>query len=221
MARILSCAGLLLALAFLVRTAAADDKNPPGDKKDATAKLVAAGEVTGKLVNVEAAKKTFTLQLTVSYAVPNPSAILNLANLQRQLATTRDRNTLISLQRQILQAQMQLQTVKKESHNLDIEASDDIKVRMKDPPIQFDEKGKPKKYTKKELDELKGDPKLPGYAGDFDSLRPEQIVTVRLSKMKETPRARGGKDKDNDKDLLSDNKPVATMIMILAEPKTD
>ena len=49
------------------------------------------------------------------------------------------------------------------------------KVRTFDLPPNYDEKGNPKKYTKAELQKLKGDDpaekKLPGYKADFSDLR--------------------------------------------------
>jgi hypothetical protein len=218
MPRTLRWAGLFLALASGLPAAAAD-KQPPvaADKKEAAAKMIAAGEVTGRVVNVEQTKKSFTLEVSVTYQVPNPGAMANLANIRYQMATARDINTIRNLQLQLIQAQAQMVQVRRENHNVDIDASDEVKVRLKDPPVTFDDKGNPKKYSQKELKELKGDPKLPGYAGDFDSLHQDQIVQVQLSKVKETPK-KGGKD-NKDADLLNESsKPVATTIMILAEP---
>jgi hypothetical protein len=220
MRRTLPWAGLLLALAFVLTSAPAADKGQmPGDKKEAAAKMLAAGELSGRVVNVEQTKKSFTIEVTLTYQVPNPGAMQNLANIRAQMATARDINTIRNLQVQLMQAQAQMMQVHKENHNVDVDASDDVKVRLKDPPVTFDDKGNAKKYSAKELKELKGDPKLPGYAGDFDSIHQDQIVQVQLSKMKETQPKKAGKDKDKDADLLTgDNKPVATMIMILAEP---
>jgi hypothetical protein len=207
--------GLLLLLA-LALPAVADDKKVPADKKEATTTMVKAGEIVGKLQNVEGAKKSFTIELTVTYAVPDVNALASLASLQQQMAGTRDLNAMRNLQVQIIQTQARVMQLKHEAVPLDIDAGDDLKVRLKDPPAAFDEKGKPKKYTAKELKDLKGDPKLFGYAGDFDSLRPGQIVQVTLMKQKDAPKVKGGKDVDKDK--LTENKPVATTIVILAEP---
>jgi hypothetical protein len=220
MKRTLHLAALIVALA-VVLPAGADDKKVdpaklPADQKDAASKMITAGELTGKLLNVEAAKKTVNLEVTLTYAVPNLSAIQAIANLKLQLATTRDPNAARSYMVQMAQQEANAYQIKKEAHTVDIETADDLKVRMANPPIAFDEKGKPKKYTPAELKELKGDPKLPGYAGDFDSLRPGQIVTIKLMKMKDTPKAKP--TKDTDKELFGDNKPMGTMIMIVAEP---
>lgn len=65
------------------------------------------------------------------------------------------------------------------SKNVDLELAEDLQVRMLQPKIKFDDKGKPIPYTKDELTELKGsDPKLPGYTADATDLREGQ--TVRL-----------------------------------------
>jgi hypothetical protein len=218
MRRTLQGAGLFLALASVLPSATAADKPiVAGDKKEAAAKMLAAGEITGRVVNVEQTKKMFTLEVTIAYQVPNLGAMQNLANIRVQMAQARDINTIRNLQVQMIQAQAQMYQPRSEKHNVDVEATDEVKVRLKDPPVTFDDKGNPKKYSPKELKELKGDTKLPGYAGDFDSLHQDQIVQVQLSKTKETPK-KGGKD-NKDADLLNESsKPVATMIMILAEP---
>jgi hypothetical protein len=214
MARTLRWSGPFLALALVLPAVPAADKDKmPADKKAAAAKMIAAGEVTGRVVNVEGERKVFTLELTVVYQVPNVGAINNMANIRAQMLTARDLYTLRSLQVQLLKEQANMTQVKKETHNVDLEAADDVLVRLKDPPVEFDEKGNVKKHTAKELKELKGDPKLPGYAGDFDSLKPDQIIQVKLAKMKQAPQPRG---KPADKDA-PDNRPVAKSIMILRD----
>ncbi len=213
---------LFIALALVLPAAAADkpaDKNKvPTDKKEATAKMVSAGTVRAKVVNVEAAKKALTVEISVSYAVPNPGAMVNIRNLEVQLASSRDPYQRRVYALQLLQAQAQMTQIKQEKQSLDVEASDDIVVRAANPPVQFDDKGNVKKYTLKELKALKGDSKLPGYESDFDSLHPDQIVEVHFARPKDQPKPKAN-NKDADKDALAEtSKPVATMIIILAEP---
>ncbi len=219
MRRSFTGAALFVVLALVIPAAAADKSKLPADKKEAAAKMVAAGTLRGRVANVEGAKKTLTLEITLTYAAPNPGAMASLANLEQQYAAARDLGTRRSLLIQMAQQQAQMVTIKHEKQSLDIEASDDIVVRAANPPVQFDDKGNVKKYTAKELKALKGDnPKLPGYESDFDSLRPDQIVEVRLVKPKDQPRPRAT-NKDADKDALTEtSKPVATMIIILADP---
>jgi hypothetical protein len=218
MRQILVLAGFLaLAVVLPLR---ADDKKAdpakmPADKKEATDKMVAAGELTGKILNVEPNKKAFTVQVTVKYAVPNPGAMQQMMNLQMQLSRPMAPAQRMNLMMQMQVQQANLYQMKQDYQSFDIDASDDVKVRTPNPPADFDDKGKPKVYTAKELKELKGDPKLPGYQAEFDNLHPDQIVTVTLVKKKEAAKPK----KDADKDPLEgDNKPVASMIIIQMEP---
>jgi len=69
--------------------------------------------------------------------------------------------------------------------NVKVMTIDDVKVRTLNLPVQYDDKGKPKKaYTAKEKKELKGDPKLPGYSAGFEDLKVKQIVEVTLVRKK-------------------------------------
>jgi len=67
---------------------------------------------------------------------------------------------------------------------LEIRVADDLVVRFKKAPRQFDDKGKPITPTHEQLQALKGDPKLPGYAADYADLKAGQIVQIRLGKRK-------------------------------------
>lgn len=97
------------------------------------------------------------------------------------------------------------------TRDFDFQAEETVKVRIKDLPEQFDEKGNIKKYTKEERDEAKGkDKKLAGYESSIDNLKPGQIVLVSLAvhkKPKPTTAPSVGKDiadKDKDKDAVKD-----------------
>jgi hypothetical protein len=218
MRRSFTGAALFVVLALVLPAAAADKKKLPTDKKEAAAKMVEAGKLVGKLVNVEGAKKSLTIEITVTYAAPNTSAMASLVSLQQQYVAARDIGTRRSLAVQILQQQAQMTSVKQEKHSLDVETSDDVVVRSASPPPKFDDKGNVKKYTAKELKDLRGDTKLPGYPRDFDDLRPDQVVELRLVKPKDQPKPKVT-NKDADKDALAEtSKPVATMIIIVAEP---
>src|SRR5262249_19749027 len=62
----------------------------------------------------------------------------------------------------------------------ELDQTGDMVVRLLNPPVQYDDKGFPKKYTAAELKELKGDnPKLPGYQGDTSDLKTG--IQVRVS----------------------------------------
>jgi len=69
--------------------------------------------------------------------------------------------------------------------NLEIQAAEEVVVRVKHAPRQFDEKGKPISPTAAQLKELRGDPKLPGYNADFSDLKNGQVVTIYLGRRKQ------------------------------------
>jgi hypothetical protein len=111
------------------------------------------------------------------------------------------------------------------NRDLELYAADNLKVRRLNPPLEFDEKGRVKRYTRKELQDLKGpDPKLLGYEADFDSLKPDQVVRVTLARKKQAgqrpePKPRGkGKEKGEPDDPPEPEKPQVTMVLILREP---
>ena len=82
--------------------------------------------------------------------------------------------------------------------------TDDVKVRTKNPPVAYDDKGNKKKYTAKELKELKGnDPKLPGYTAEFNDLKHNQVVEVSLVRKKGDKNAK---------------QPLASVILIVTQP---
>lgn len=228
MRRVLWCVGLALALVLLPAAVADDkdkkaepdkkgeadkdkkadaDKNLPKDKKEAAEKLAVGGKISGKLIHWEGAQKYFTVQVPITYAVPDANAIKHLADLQVQLARATKPQDVINIRNQM--AQVKTYQVKKEDHNYEFQAGPDMKVRV-EVPLVYDDKGKPKKLTKKELDELKGpDKKLPGYTAEMSDIRQDGIVTVFVAKTKPTKPAAGKDDKG-----LTDTKLEAVMILI-------
>ncbi|HTU16527.1 MAG TPA: hypothetical protein VMG10_00565 [Gemmataceae bacterium] len=94
------------------------------------------------------------------------------------------------------------------------QATDDVKVRTRNPPPAFDDKGKPKRYTKKELRELQGDPKLPGFPAEFSDLKTGQYVQVTLVQKKGGRR----KPKNAADDPTGEYAPHMSLIVILSDP---
>ncbi len=107
-----------------------------------------------------------------------------------------------------------------QAKDVELQTTDDVKVRLVNPPVAFDDKGKIKKYTQKELQELKGnDPKLPGYNGEFSDIQTEQIVQVTLVRKKGEPSAKPmKKGKDADMELLKDELPPVSLIVVVNPP---
>jgi hypothetical protein len=97
---------------------------------------------------------------------------------------------------------------------------EEVVVRTQVLPDQFDEKGNPKKYTKEELDELKGkDKKAPGYESSLDKLEAGQTLKVTLVTVKK--KVDKEKDKDADKEKDTEKKMQVKMIIITKEANTN
>lgn len=196
------------------------------DMDKTTEKQIKLGQIVGKVEAVYEAKKT--LRLTITYQVPklNQSAVNGYAQaqLQAQQALAKrppDYNAYRTATAQMAQHQANLYTVETKTQPMEIGTTDEVMVRAAKPPEQFDDKGKIKKLTKKELEEAKGDPKLPGYKAEFSDIQVESIVQVTLVKKKDAPKVplKGGKkDKDAEAELLGDNMPQASSILILRDP---
>jgi hypothetical protein len=222
---------LLLGLCAAPAFAADDPKKdppPPDAKKDdapPAEKPIKVGVVSGKLVEVNETAKSVKLEVMIEVQKPNLGEMQAAQYCQIQLAQAaarRDYNAVASLQQQILQHKLNSITIEKKTQNMDYTSMDDVKVRLTDPPVAYDDKGNIKKRTAKELTELKGDPKdpdskLPGYPGAFTDLRTGSYVKVTLVKKKEAPHT-GPKPKDADPVVKDDNLPEASLIEILPDP---
>ncbi len=240
----------LLALTFLVVPALAyddakdakleakkDDKAAPGedkkndtkkeiDKKEAekTERKYKDGILRGRIINVDETKQSLKLELVVPITKLNEAAVNAVAQAQINLQNAmlrRDAQAVLSAQRTIAQESLKIYRLEEKKVEIQVTASDNVKVRQANPPVQFDDKGKVKRYSAKELSELKGsDTKSPGYPAEFSDLHQNQFVEVHLVKKKETPRrltAKKDKDTAADTDLLAHVQPEVSMIVILGE----
>jgi hypothetical protein len=93
--------------------------------------------------------------------------------------------------------------------------TEDVQVFYMNPPVEYDEKGKPKKPNPKDVKKPVKGPGGKGYLAEFDSLKKDQIVRLYLVKKKVAPTyPRPKKD-----ELAEENKPLANAIYILVEPR--
>jgi hypothetical protein len=91
---------------------------------------------------------------------------------------------------------------------LELEADDATKVRTDFLPEIYDEKGKPKKYTKDEVATLKGGSGLPGFKAGYDDIKQGQVVRVVFGKKDEDKKK--DDEKKDDKDKKNDQaKPIS------------
>jgi hypothetical protein len=231
MRRALRWTGLLLALVLAVPAPAADKNTTQASEQDYSS-LPQNGDVIGKLKSISPTDKTLTLEIDVSLLQPKNGAGTNAARLMEQQERIlreeqdilRTRNPVqraqkmqrlaAELERDQLRNQNNVRTVTQHK-DFDLESTADAKVRTQDPPVQYDEKGNVKKYTSKELQDLKGDSKLPGYTSDWDSLKVGQTVKVTLTR----PKVKAD-DKDNnnkDKDKKTDTRPRASVVLVIKD----
>ncbi len=257
MRHILTWAALLL-FALPVATAKGKkdrDKDKYMPTPEEVEALVKKHVVEGKVGTVEGSSKGFTFIYEYTTLEPRKNAGKGLNRQQQQLLRQlrqiqKTRNPIQQqLKLQQFYARLQLQGVttadlskffntKTVRKDFDLQATEEVKVRLKKLPVEYDDKGNVKKYTAKEKEELKGkgkDRSLPGYQGTWDNVAEGQKVKVYLkakkkkakkakdkeeAKDKEAAKDKLGKDKDDDEDL-DDSKPLVTMIIIQEEPDAD
>lgn len=222
----------LLAGVLALGDAFAQKPNPgKGPVAVDASKALPSGTFVGKLVSLPDSDRMFEISATVPQIVPNPNArpnpniVRQIAAIQRdQVNVVRSRNkvqALMQLQRAILQLEVMVAQAEANAYRViqipvkvDFQASEDLQVRVLQPPAAFDDKGNIKKYTAAELKELKGkNPNLPGYEASNDALKVGQMVRVTLAPYKPpSPGATEKKpdlDKDKDKDAEEPKKDKA------------
>jgi hypothetical protein len=238
--------GFLLVAVLALPVFAADEKKDkkkkegdadPKEAKEAKPEKPSYGlKFVATVTKVSAtSQKEFTVQ--IKYQELNQQAYLSyqqqLAAKQQQVAVARTPQARQQAIAQLIQYSQQppqnLITIK--TKDIELRATDEIKVRSLQPPIDYDDKGNVKKYTKKELAELKGaDKTLPGYTADFEAIQAKQVVKVYLAKdskagakkvmkKKKAKKKKKDEDVDDDDSLEDESKLVAAMVVIVAEPR--
>jgi hypothetical protein len=220
-------------LLVLSGPAAAQKKKKDADKdaEKNSEKMIKAGVLTGKVMNVYEDKRKIRLQLNIPIPKINVGAVQGIQNAQRAVAQAqyqKNWNALQNARRQLMLAQMQpTVTYTWQTQDIELGVLDEVVVRRASPPQEFDEKGRVKKLTKADLKELKGpDPKAFGYKAEFSDVSTEQVLQVTLVKKKGAPpkpmpRPKKGKGKDGDAemvDVLGENEPQISHIVIIGEP---
>jgi hypothetical protein len=120
----------------------------------------------------------------------------------------------IKLQKNI--AYLSGRNVQQKPLDMEYSAAENVQVFYINPPVELDDKGKPKKPNPKDLKKaVKGPGGLRGYPAEFDNLKTGQVVKVYLEKKKDKPTY----TKPKKDDLVEENKPVATAVYIVAEPR--
>jgi hypothetical protein len=183
----------------------------------ATKKMMKSPKVQGTVVAVAEDKKVLRLRVPIHYVKINEGHLQNYINAQNSMLQATNAQGVVNAQRSMAQAAAQIYEIATVEKEAEWTATDEVKVRMNNPPPQFDEKGRPKRYTAQQLRELKGNDKLPGYPAEFSDLKNGQIVQVTLLQKKTGARpVRRGKDAEGE---AADDLPKMQMIIIMAEPR--
>src|SRR5262249_23751426 len=129
-------------------------KNKDLDKN--TEQTVKAGVLVGKIAAIYEEKRKIRLQVNVPITTLNASALNGIAQAQvsyRQAAARRDLQGMRNAQMQMQQQQAQLYQVQMRTQDVELDVHDEVVVRTARPKEEFDEKGRVKKLTRKELKE--------------------------------------------------------------------
>ncbi|MHB1426011.1 MAG: hypothetical protein ACYC3I_22840 [Gemmataceae bacterium] len=199
-------------------TAKGKFKGVDTDPAAAEKKMMKKAQVQATVVNVVEDKKTLRLRLTIPYVRINEGQLQNYNNAVTNMMRATKPQDFVNAQNAAADAAAlvyEIATVQKE---VEWTAADEIKVRAANPPPQFDDKGRPKRYTSKELRELRGTDKLPGFPAEFSDIKSGQTLVVTLLQKKTGPRpVRRGKDAEAEPS--SDALPKMSFILIMDQPK--
>jgi hypothetical protein len=186
------------------------------DPEAAEKKLMKKASINAEVMSVYEDKKVLRLKLTIPYVRVNQGQLQNYINAQMSMLRATNAQGILNAQQQMINAEAQIYEVATTTKEVEWSAADDVKVRNSNPPARFDEKGRVKRYTAKELKELRGNDKLPGFPAEFSDVKTGQIVQITLLQKKITTRPKRGKDGEGD--LTDDNLPKMSQIIILREP---
>jgi hypothetical protein len=192
------CAGIGLVLGLVGLGAFTDAAPPTGNATPAPSQVDADALPPGHFVGVISSVPDSDRMFTLKFTHPEV----------RHKPGTRNQYQVVPVTREIK-----------------FQADANVKVRIKELPEQFDDKGNIKRYTAAELAALKGkDRNLIGYESSVESLQPGQVVMVSLHSHKKPTSATpvthpSRKDKTDDKQAepATEHKMQVTMIVILKD----
>ncbi|MCI0379329.1 MAG: hypothetical protein L0215_17100 [Gemmataceae bacterium] len=206
-------------------------KSDPKMKDEPDEDTVVFGQyITGQIAQFDS-NSARDFAVTLPYANPLKIQEFNLWKWQRySMIMQSDKATRAAdMQEFYVELVKKQNELKSTINQLDLRAGDGCKVRSNFLPQEFDDKGNPKIWTKKDIDALrKKSGKLPGFPADFDQLRQGQIVTVYLAKQEKKEKeksATGEKGKGAEKakkkmpeeDMELQTRQECVMILIVRE----
>jgi hypothetical protein len=214
-----------------------DGKDEPEKKKSSggTTKTKAPKELAPKHgavlsgVKLKAVDSAESRAFTIEVLAPDPLKIAQNQQwqMQRMFQLQQNRNNPVQYMNDMRNFQMEMMQRQAQAvswKDVRLQASDATKIRILQPATEYDEKGNLKKWTKKELDALRGNTEMPGYPAEFDSLRPGQYLNVFLAPAKSAPKSSGPpmpKKKLDDDDaamMAQPDRQDSVMIVIIGDP---
>jgi hypothetical protein len=247
-----ACAGIGFFLCVIGPIALADADPPKASEETSLdADKLPPGLFTGTIVSTPNDDRMLTINVAYQKVQLKPGQNLARTNqnlqrqynriLQLQMELTqpprRGHNSMSTLhqlqsarvhfQTQLARAEANMFEIVRATHKVDFQIEESVKVRIKDPPEPFDDKGNIKKYSREELAALKGkDKDLPGYESSLADLKAGQFVLVKLiahqtHRPAPAPAAAEGKDKaaeaHKDKEASIEHKHQLHWIVILKD----
>jgi hypothetical protein len=212
---------LLVALPLLAADKEKAATDAPGEDPKVRSGYLQAEYMEGRLTQVdgEGDEKTFTLEIVKKVQRTNAKAQEKLAELnkayQKHIYDTKGKPNADFLKKtanDVAETKKQLIEVVDVPYEFVLRGDKELIVRRQVLPPKEGEDGKVGKYTKEELDKLKGDnPKLPGYIAESKDLDKDIPVRVWLDRAKMKAAAAEKKGKE---DAGTPSYPVS-MLMIL------
>jgi hypothetical protein len=194
-------------------------KAPPGADEDIESDKLNPGTFTGKLKAGVSPGSDFELEIEYKHLELNPKAQQGnnnqarqlmqaqqqIARAKQQLARARTPQEQARAMQQLQRTMQQIQVnqlrqqagagngalkVVTETKDIEFHAAGDLVVRLANPPVTFDEKGNLQPLSPENLKALKGNnPRLPGYEGKIEDLKPGAIVQVVMKRAVADPKA--------------------------------
>lgn len=183
-----------------------DTPKKDGDpKKDADSKK---GSGTAALLNKSNPKKTS------DKTDPQKSPYVKLQTATGKISKFEEAGGVITIK--VEQPYIVKREVKKKEFEIKAILTDDVKIRILNPPPLYDDKGRMKRYTAKELKELRGeDTKTPGFPADTGDLVNNAMVQLDLVLKKEDYKKLKSKKKSDDP---LPEVPSTNLIIVIAPP---
>lgn len=220
-------------------------KKPAGPATDSD--QLPPGEYVGMLKALPGSDRNFTIEIESARLVPsggqrggnNQNQLLRtqlqLQQAQAQMARARTPQQRMQAMRRMQQIQLQMQRAAMQAQRgggggippgyklektkvaVDFQLNEKAKIRTLVLPETFDEKGNLKKYSPKELSELKGsDRSAPGYEFSAEQLQVGQMVRVVTASVGKQGGG-AGLSKERDDDLVDEkNKQVKLLVVLTA-----